>query len=84
MKRNTGKQVALLLPSFPCQALGQSEQEQVTVCYHVREKCFSKGAGDGWRSTEEAGKLRIRLGGGAYCWQHQRAERGNRFCNKEV
>lgn len=59
MKRNTGKQAALLLPSLPRQALGQSEQRQAPACYHVRENCLGMFTNGSWgRSTEEVVKIR--------------------------
>lgn len=59
MKRNTGKQAALLLPSLPRQALGQLEQGQAPACYHVRENCLSMFTNGSWgRSTEEVVKIR--------------------------
>lgn len=55
-----------LLPSLPCQAVGQSEQGQVPACCLVNETCltmFTNRLGGGQRSSEEAGKTRRKAKG---------------------
>lgn len=92
MKDDTGKQAALLLPSLPLQALGQSQQVQAPACYYVGENgvrmlvwgfkyCGGKDVKKSCRWSNRGGCERA-----LWCWHQaeRRAESGNVVCNKEV